>query len=669
VANDDDAPEARPVRRRRVLLVVLAAIVVAVFALRAALAFFAADLFALAVRQAASRSGLEIVLDSAPEVTSGGFKVLGVTVRSAGGEEWLRAGEAFGSTRFFLRTPYLGVSLTLIGARATWKSNAGEPFSFEVPELPPVLSRVELADARIDLGNGRTISMDALVEPEGKGGLAIKATRLDYSEPSGEHAVEKVRGSLLLEPVLSDDATARALRLEFVADSGAALADTVLLDFAAHPLTVSGIAGPGRAGGLRASELAAAFGKLVSASGRVDLDAKWSIEAADLSVKSDDLQPAFVTLVREPFAGVVPALADSVLEGRGNVTLRLGKASRHQADATISLTSKSLRTRSVEAESLVVELPWIGAALSGRASRSGRVRAAGLTILGLPWTGIDATVSAEPGRLRAKADQQWKAAGGTLRIRGLVLEDSAREGPRLSANLVLEDFDLAKLGEIYGIGWLRGKLRGDLGRVRIDEDAIRTEGTLDVETFGGSMRVSKLVVEQPFGRVPEIGLDAKLDGMDLGAMTEQLGYGRVSGVLEGQVSNLVIAAGQPQSFDADLHTVKRSGVSQTVDVRAIVQLGVLGGGDSGSLTGTFLKVVDRYRYSKLGLRCRLRNDVFEIRGVESDGGKDYIVKGSLLPPSVSVVSHSQVVSFSEMLRRIQRINAIDEGGSPNVPSP
>jgi hypothetical protein len=106
-----------------------------------------------------------------------------------------------------------------------------------------------------------------------------------------------------------------------------------------------------------------------------------------------------------------------------------------------------------------------------------------------------------------------------------------------------------------------------------------------------------------------------------------------------------------------------------VDVRAIVQLGVLGGGDGSSITGTLLKMIDRYRYSALGLRCRLRNDVFELRGVESGGDKDYIIKRSLLPPSVSVVSHSHVVSFSEMLRRVERITTIGEGGSPHAPSP
>jgi hypothetical protein len=41
-----------------------------------------------------------------------------------------------------------------------------------------------------------------------------------------------------------------------------------------------------------------------------------------------------------------------------------------------------------------------------------------------------------------------------------------------------------------------------------------------------------------------------------------------------------------------------------------------------------------------------------LRGVKSEDGKEYLVVGSTLPPRVNVVSHSQVISFSEMVRRV-----------------
>jgi len=46
-----------------------------------------------------------------------------------------------------------------------------------------------------------------------------------------------------------------------------------------------------------------------------------------------------------------------------------------------------------------------------------------------------------------------------------------------------------------------------------------------------------------------------------------------------------------------------------------------------------------------------------IRGVESEGDKEYLVVGSWLPPTVNVVSHTQSIAFSELLRRLERIES------------
>jgi hypothetical protein len=250
-------------------------------------------------------------------------------------------------------------------------------------------------------------------------------------------------------------------------------------------------------------------------------------------------------------------------------------------------------------------------------------------------------------------------------VTGLAYDDDAARGPRLSGDVEVVHFDLRALGEALGRKGLSGSVRGNLGRVVVDSEAVSAPGSVAIEAWGGTVTLSRLSVENPFGRVPELGLDAVVREIDLESLTAAFGFGRVSGVLEGHVTGLVIADGQPQAFDADLHTVERRGVSQKIDVRAIAQLGALGG-DTGSLTGSLLQVIDRYRYSAMGVRCRLRNDVFEIRGVESRDGRDYLVKGSRLPPSVSVVSHSQVISFSEMLRRVERITDLEEGETPDA---
>lgn len=679
----DNSPDQSPVAKRplRRFVVAVSVLVVLAAATKAAFDYFAADLFAVAARQAAARAGLEIEFAREPVAGLLGFEVGAVTVRSASGEEVLRAAAVSGQASFVAHRPFVGVWVHIEGARATLvPSGASSEASADgdadapalaLPMLPAVLSGLTLSDASLDLGQAGRLEGDVEVEGDGAGGIRLTIEDLGYVEDSGQWAAEKISGAVRLQASSatasagsSADPAAEGLDFEVVVESGAMLAGAVLVDFSSNPARASGRldvlapqAAAKRSGSAGWSVAGAEFslGKLFRVRGDATLAGDASVKTADVVIESDNLGPAWEALVRDPFAGVAPALVDSAVEGRGKVTLGIRGVSRHAVHATATLTLRSLRTRSLEADSLTVDLPWTGASVRGAAARTGTLRAGTLSIAGLPWKGVEAKWTARPGRLEAPGAQEWKTAGATLKVSGLLLEDDPRLGPRLSADLELVDVDVARVAEAAGFPSVPGRMRGRLGTLRLDADALRVDGGLELEVFGGVVRLSKLFVDAPFSRVPEFGLDAAVEDLDLGQLASQLGVGEVRGVLEGEVRGLVMAAGQPVAFDADLHTVKRRGVSQSIGVRAIVQLGVLGGGDSGSITGRLLKMIDRYRYSALGIRCRLRNDVFEVRGVETDDGKDYIVKGSLLPPSVSVVSHSQVVSFSEMLRRIRRI--------------
>ena len=67
------------------------------------------------------------------------------------------------------------------------------------------------------------------------------------------------------------------------------------------------------------------------------------------------------------------------------------------------------------------------------------------------------------------------------------------------------------------------------------------------------------------------------------------------------------------------------------------------------------RIFDNFRYSKMGFRASLRNDKLILRGVESRDGKEFLVVGTLLPPTVNIISHTQEIGFSELLRRLERI--------------
>jgi hypothetical protein len=79
------------------------------------------------------------------------------------------------------------------------------------------------------------------------------------------------------------------------------------------------------------------------------------------------------------------------------------------------------------------------------------------------------------------------------------------------------------------------------------------------------------------------------------------------------------------------------------------------GQEAGALYGGLAGFFDSFRYSKLGFKAVLRNDRLTLRGVESQGENELLVVGSFLPPTVNIVSHTQVIAFSELVRRLERI--------------
>ena len=61
-----------------------------------------------------------------------------------------------------------------------------------------------------------------------------------------------------------------------------------------------------------------------------------------------------------------------------------------------------------------------------------------------------------------------------------------------------------------------------------------------------------------------------------------------------------------------------------------------------------------------GFRAYLKNDNLQLSGIEDGGDKIYLVKGSLLPPNVNVISYNQNISFKEMVSRLKRITAAEK---------
>ncbi|HZD41300.1 MAG TPA: hypothetical protein VE131_11295, partial [Terriglobales bacterium] len=210
------------------------------------------------------------------------------------------------------------------------------------------------------------------------------------------------------------------------------------------------------------------------------------------------------------------------------------------------------------------------------------------------------------------------------------------------------------------LGWYRfgGSLSGSFPRVEWSGGSLRSPGQIEVDLFGGRVAISNLEIENLFSPVPSVKLDARLRDLRFEQISDTFEFGRISGILEGNIHNLVITAGQPSAFTADIHTVKRSGSSQWINVEALNKLTVLSSGDRASPVFRGLAVFfENFRYDKMGFKATLRNDHLTLHGIESKNGQEFLVVGTVLPPTVNVISHTQKIAFSELVRRLERIKA------------
>ncbi|MCP3677465.1 MAG: hypothetical protein GY721_07740 [Deltaproteobacteria bacterium] len=249
---------------------------------------------------------------------------------------------------------------------------------------------------------------------------------------------------------------------------------------------------------------------------------------------------------------------------------------------------------------------------------------------------------------------------GKVRFDNLYYRDLLSEERELLITLVLDDIDLTDVSASLGLPPFSGSLSGTIPMARFAETSLTTEGEIVMRLFGGEMMVTGIAVENIFTPITSIGSSFEFSDIDLGLMTDAFEFGRVTGVLQGYVRDLVITGGQPESFEAHIETVPRRGVGQRISVKALRKISIFGSDATDSvLSSGIYRFFKEYRYGRMGFSGRLKDDNFLLTGIEAEGDKGYLIKGALLPPRVDVVSYSQNISFKELLNRIKRVQAIE----------
>ena len=395
-----------------------------------------------------------------------------------------------------------------------------------------------------------------------------------------------------------------------------------------------------------------------------------------IQARSRNFSPSgfYEFFLRETFNRQYPVLDKLAVAGQMLFDLKLeGKLDDLSAAGELSLKGGELRAKSPKLNDwrigpIALNLPLQIHLAKSKAEASAIPRTGTLTIERIRFAGqtiapIATTISLSNNALRLHQTIPIGIFGGDIQISNLFWPDLLEDPKQVSFSIETKRLKLEDLTQAMNWPRFSGTLTGSIAEVLSAGNLLRTRGEIQAELFGGRIRMSKLEIENPFSGLASIKLDAKLNDIQLEQLTNTFAFGRISGTLEGSIDNLVLTDRQPSELSAELHSVDRGG-EQRISVEALNKITVLSSGeDAGALYSGLASFFDSFRYSKLGFRATLKNDRLTLRGVETRGDQEFLVVGSFLPPTVNIVSHTQNIAFSELVRRLERINKTDK---PNV---
>lgn len=218
----------------------------------------------------------------------------------------------------------------------------------------------------------------------------------------------------------------------------------------------------------------------------------------------------------------------------------------------------------------------------------------------------------------------------------------------------LEPISMGDFSSSLKMPRMQGQASAEIPLVTYAGGSLTTEGNIALNIFHGSATVTQLSMQDPLGNTPKLNADIALRNLDLGDLTRTFSFGTIEGKLDGDITGLEMQNWKAVKFDA---MVKNSPGSypKKISQRAVENISALGGaGAAAAVQRSVLRFFEQFNYSKLGLSCKLRNDICQMGGLESTPQGYIIVKGSGIP-AITVMGYNQTVGWGDLISRIKRV--------------
>ncbi len=244
---------------------------------------------------------------------------------------------------------------------------------------------------------------------------------------------------------------------------------------------------------------------------------------------------------------------------------------------------------------------------------------------------------------------------GSLNVSELLVTDLRSDEVRVDFNARLEPISMRDITRALQWPEFSGTVSGTIPGVTLSGDMFEVAGDIDLNVFGGLIRISDLEIERLFGVLPSLSATIGLDDLDLQQVTGTFSFGEIQGRLDGHVNDLRLLNWSPVAFDLELMTPEKTQGrdlgEQRISQRAINNISSIGGG-AAILSNTVMRFFDDFSYRRLGIRCRLFNHVCRMSGIEPAERGYYLIKGAGLP-RINIIGYSSEVNWPQLISRLQ----------------
>ncbi len=224
----------------------------------------------------------------------------------------------------------------------------------------------------------------------------------------------------------------------------------------------------------------------------------------------------------------------------------------------------------------------------------------------------------------------------------------------LDFDATIEPISMKLVSRAFGWPELNGQLSGAIPGLSYRNKVLTVDGDIVASVFDGSVIARGLKLENPLGPWPRLHADVTARRLDLSLVTSTFEVGSITGRMDADILGLELFNWSPVSFDARLYSTPDDKSKKLISAKAVTSISNVAGG-GGTVTAALqkgvLKFFDDYRYERIGLACRLENDVCTMSGIEPTGAGYYLVKGRGVP-RIDVIGNQGQVAWPQLVAQL-----------------